>query len=77
MNFINTKILAVILKVQKSIYLGPQILLYLKHRKLLSSGDQVTLGVRPEHLLVNKKSSSSWESKVFVVEKLGSGTFYI
>ena len=38
-------------------------------------GDQIQLGIRPEHLLVNKEGDASWESKVFVVEKLGSGTF--
>ena len=40
-----------------------------------SEGDKVTLGIRPEHLLVNQQGDASWESKVFVVEKLGSGTF--
>ena len=40
-----------------------------------SEGDSVTLGIRPEHLLVNQDSDGSWESKVFVVEKLGSGTY--
>ena len=40
-----------------------------------SEGDQVQLGIRPEHLLVNQEGDASWESKVFVVEKLGSGTF--
>ena len=40
-----------------------------------SEGDSVNLGIRPEHLLVNQDSDGSWESKVFVVEKLGSGTF--
>ena len=38
-------------------------------------GDYVQVGIRPEHLLVNKDSDSNWESKVLVVEKLGSGTF--
>ena len=40
-----------------------------------SEGDQVQLGIRPEHLLVNQEGDANWESKVFVVEKLGSGTF--
>ena len=40
-----------------------------------SEGDQVQLGIRPEHLLVNQEGDATWESKVFVVEKLGSGTF--
>ena len=40
-----------------------------------SEGDQVQIGIRPEHLQVNQEGDASWESKVFVVEKLGSGTF--
>ena len=40
-----------------------------------SEGDAVELGIRPEHLTVNADGDASWESKVFVVEKLGSGTF--
>ena len=40
-----------------------------------SEGDLVQLGIRPEHLLVNQEGDATWESKVFVVEKLGSGTF--
>ena len=40
-----------------------------------SEGDKVTLGIRPEDILVNQDGDGSWESKVFVVEKLGSGTF--
>ena len=38
-------------------------------------GDFVQIGIRPEHLLVNKDGDENWESKVLVVEKLGSGTF--
>jgi len=38
-------------------------------------GDVIQLGIRPEHLLINQEGDASWESKVFVVEKLGSGTF--
>ena len=75
MNFINTKILSSNTKSTKVDLFGSSNIVIPKTSKTSSSGDQVTLGVRPEHLLVNKKSSSSWESKVFVVEKLGSGTF--
>ena len=75
MNFINTKILSSNTKSTKVDLFGSSDIVIPKISKTSSSGDQVTLGVRPEHLLVNKKSSSSWESKVFVVEKLGSGTF--
>ena len=38
-------------------------------------GDFVQIGIRPEHLLVNKDGDANWESRVLVVEKLGSGTF--
>ena len=75
MNFINTKIVSSNTKSTKVDLFGSSDIVIPKTSKTSSSGDQVTLGVRPEHLLVNKKSSSSWESKVFVVEKLGSGTF--
>ena len=40
-----------------------------------SNGDDVQIGIRPEHLIINQDGDASWESKVFVVEKLGSGTF--
>jgi len=40
-----------------------------------SDGDAIHIGIRPEHLLINQDADASWESKVFVVEKLGSGTF--
>ena len=75
MNFINTKILSSNTKSTKVDLFGSSDIVIPKISKTSNSGDQVTLGIRPEHLLVNKKSSSTWESKVFVVEKLGSGTF--
>ena len=40
-----------------------------------SNGDNIHIGIRPEHLLINQDADASWESKVFVVEKLGSGSF--
>ena len=40
-----------------------------------SNGDAIHIGIRPEHLLINQDADGSWEGKVFVVEKLGSGTF--
>ena len=40
-----------------------------------AEGEVIQLGIRPEHLLLNQDGDASWESKVFVVEKLGSGTF--
>ena len=50
-------------------------LVFQKYQLHLLKVITVTLGIRPEHLLVNQDSDGSWESKVFVVEKLGSGTF--
>jgi len=40
-----------------------------------SVGDEIQLGIRPEHILINQEGDAQWEGKVFVVEKLGSGTF--
>ena len=41
----------------------------------ISIGNNVTLGIRPEHLTINQQSDVIWEGNVFVIEKLGSGTF--
>ena len=41
----------------------------------ISEGDKIKIGIRPEHLEINQISDVVWEGKVFVVEKLGSGTF--
>ena len=41
----------------------------------ISEGDKIKIGIRPEHLEINQISDVAWEGKVFVVEKLGSGTF--
>ena len=75
MNFIKTKVLSSNSKGTKVDLFGTSDIVIPKISRNTSTGDEVTLGVRPEHLSVNSKTSSSWESKVFVVEKLGSGTF--
>ena len=75
MNFIKTKQLSKSAKGTKVDLFGSSNIVIPKKSPVSSDGDEVTLGVRPEHLTVNQKASSSWESKVFVVEKLGSGTF--
>ena len=41
----------------------------------VSEGDKIKIGIRPEHLEINQISDFVWEGKVFVAEKLGSGTF--
>tara|TARA_B100000989_G_scaffold105237_2_gene77097 strand:- start:4833 stop:5912 length:1080 start_codon:yes stop_codon:yes gene_type:complete len=75
MNFIKTSLLSKSTKGSKVDLFGSSNIIIPKTSKTSSAGDELTLGIRPEHLTVNTKSKSSWESKVFVVEKLGSGTF--
>jgi len=74
MNFVDSKILSNKNKQTEIDLFGSKLILP-KSSNNASAGDNVVLGVRPEHLLINKKADASWESKVFVVEKLGSGTF--
>ena len=75
MNFINTKITSKSNNSTEVDILGSSKISVPKLSASASEGDNVTLGIRPEDLLVNQESDGSWESKVFVVEKLGSGTF--
>ena len=75
MNFIKTRILK---KSSQSIsidLLGQKSFLLKKTSTNLKTGDEITLGTRPEHLKVSKNLKNAWTGKVFVVEKLGSGTF--
>ena len=75
MNFIKSKIISSNQdKVEIDIMGSGKLLIPLSDSKP-AVGDTITLGVRPEHLLYNKESDSIWEGKVFVIEKLGSGTF--
>ena len=74
MNFVDSKILSSKNDKTEIDLFGSKLVLS-KTLDNSSSGDSVVLGVRPEHLHINKKADASWESKVFVVEKLGSGTF--
>ena len=75
MNFIDSKILSSTNDSTEIDIFGTSKITIPKTSSSSSNGDSVTLGIRPEHLLVNQDSDASWESKVFVVEKLGSGTF--
>ena len=74
MNFVDSKILSSKNDKTEIDLFGSKLVLS-KTLENSSNGDSVVLGVRPEHLHSNKKADASWESKVFVVEKLGSGTF--
>ena len=75
MNFIDAKIMSTGNDKIEIRFLGNTKLNIPSKSKNVSEGDDVMLGIRPEHLELNQNSDATWESKVFVVEKLGSGTF--
>jgi len=75
MNFIPSKILSTNENSTEVDLFGSSKISIPKTSANSSNGDEVQLGIRPEHLLINQDGDASWESKVFVVEKLGSGTF--
>jgi len=75
MNFISTKITSKSGEKTEVDLMGSAKISIPKTSASASEGDAVELGIRPEHLTVNADGDGSWESKVFVVEKLGSGTF--
>ncbi len=75
MNFIDSKILGKSSKSSEVDIMGTGKLNVPKISKNIQEGDSIKIGIRPEHLILNSKSDSLWESKVFVVEKLGSGTY--
>ena len=74
-NFISTKITSKSCDKTEVDLMGSAKISIPKTSASASEGDAVELGIRPEHLTVNADGDGSWESKVFVVEKLGSGTF--
>ncbi len=75
MNFISTSVLSNSDKETEVDILGSSKIIVSKTSTNVSQGDNVQIGIRPEHILVNQNGDASWESKVFVVEKLGSGTY--
>jgi len=75
MNFISSKILSKSNESTEVDLMGGSKIIVPKTSASASEGDSVELGIRPEHLTVNADGDGSWESKVFVVEKLGSGTY--
>jgi len=75
MNFIDTKIISANSgKVEINIMNSGNLLISIESSNI-SPGKNITLGVRPEHLTINQQNDVVWEGKVFVIEKLGSGTF--
>ena len=75
MNVISTKITSINSNSTEVDLFGSSKLTIPKTSPSASDGDTVLLGIRPEHLIVNEDGDTDWEGKVFVVEKLGSGTF--
>ncbi len=75
MNFISTIISSKTADITEVEVLGSSKIKVPKISAEASEGDTVQLGIRPEHLLVNQDADATWEGVVFVVEKLGSGTF--
>ncbi len=75
MNFIDSKILSKSSKSSEVDIMGTGKLNVPKISENTQAGDNIKIGIRPEHLILNADSDSLWESKVFVVEKLGSGTY--
>ena len=75
MNFIETKIISNSSGRTEIDLLGSSKIILPIESKNFSIGSKVTLGIRPEHLLINKDCETIWEGKVFVIERLGSGTF--
>jgi ABC-type sugar transport system ATPase subunit len=75
MNFISSKIISKNQDSTEVDLFGNSTLKVPKINQEANEGDEVQLGIRPEHLTVNGSGDATWESKVFVAEKLGSGTF--
>ena len=75
MNFIDSKILSKSSKSSEVDIMGTGKLNVPKISENIKEGESIKIGIRPEHLILNAESDSLWESKVFVVEKLGSGTY--
>ncbi len=75
MNFIDSIILSKSSKSSEVDIMGTGKLNVPKISENIREGDSIKIGIRPEHLILNAEADSLWESKVFVVEKLGSGTY--
>ena len=75
MNFIESSVISKNSNSSEVDILGSGKLSIPKALSNISEGDKIKIGIRPEHLEINQISDVVWEGKVFVVEKLGSGTF--
>ena len=75
MNFINSKVLSTSNTGTEVDIMGSGKLIIPKISQAIQTGDDVKIGIRPEHLTLNENANAHWEGKVFVVEKLGSETY--
>ncbi len=75
MNFLPAKIIG--LEKNKTIIetIGSTVITFSKKYKNLIIGENISVGIRPEHLMAKSQSLPFWTGKVVVVEKLGSGSF--
>ena len=74
MNFINSKVISSNSSGTEVEISGQGKIIVPKTSDKVSPGDSVKIGIRPEHILINT-GEKCWNSKVFVIEKLGSSTF--
>ena len=74
MNFINSKVISSNSSGTEVEISGQGKIIVPKTSDKVSPGDSVKIGIRPEHISINT-GEKCWNSKVFVIEKLGSSTF--
>ena len=75
MNLIESKIISQNTKFTEVDLFGATTIKIPKISSRSNPGDEVTIGIRPEHLILNQNTPSNWVGRVFVVEKLGSSSF--
>ena len=74
MNFINSKVISSNSSETEVEISGQGKIIVPKTSDKVSPGDSVKIGIRPEHISINT-GEKCWDSKVFVIEELGSSTF--
>ena len=84
MNFIQSEVMSIDNKsIEFTLSDDSKIVVQREMKKNLKTGDKITLGFRPEHLVINKTPNqeiftrkSVWKGKIIVIEKLGSNLFF-
>jgi ABC-type sugar transport system ATPase subunit len=75
MNFIPTKVSEINGETITLNAQDDQVYVVNKPKKEVSVGEQITFGIRPEHLLINEKSDIEMKFQSEVVERLGNSTY--